>query len=354
MKRRQFLSWSAAGIGFAGAGKAETVNGQRLFGVPMYLRESSQATLMQDKLRLALGRIEMPVEAWEPLANLARLWGLVLSDAASRRAFRAGPRRFLRRHGVPDDIIHEQYQAIRLLELMADPYVRHLAGSGQYRLFIGKLREIDLLHDDAERSLRHRVRRILEKDRVALRRQIARAGIDVSNTAAFTDSAELYEITRELAAVNSITQSVAAAVVVVVVAALAATYVSVGVNVTVALNLGVTISVAVSTAVTTGGGGGGGVGGVGGCNYCHRDIGALAALEPKMRENLALTLRAARLSGQPAFATEAIREYIHTETRACLLVAEELDVIQLPAAAQARQTVIDAVGRLTCKAAGLL
>ena len=301
MKRRQFLSWSATGVGLAGAGQAGVLSGERLFGVPLYVQGAPDAGLAENRLRLALSRIDMPVEAWEPLAGLARLWRLVLRDDESRREFRAAPGRFLRRHGVSSAVMEQQRQAIRLLELVADPYVQHLAGSGQYRRFIGKLREKHLLHDDAERSLRHRVRQILENDRARLREQIAAAGIELSRDTDFSDSAELYAITRELAAVNSATQSVAAAVVVVVVAALAATYVSVGVNVTVALNLGVTISVAVSTAVTAGGGGGG-VGGVGGCNYCHADVGTLAALEPKMRGNLELTLRAARLAGQPAFA----------------------------------------------------
>jgi len=116
--------------------------------------------------------------------------------------------------------------------------------------------------------------------------------------------------------------------------------------VTVVLNLGFSISVAVSTSI--------GVGGGGTCNYCHTDVGTLAGLEPKMRDNLELTIRAARLAGSPSFETEALKDYIFTETRACLEAAESLAVLNLPGERDARDAVLRGVGRLTCQAAGLV
>ncbi|MFQ5636086.1 MAG: hypothetical protein ACE5G3_12255, partial [Gammaproteobacteria bacterium] len=328
----------------------------RLYGRPLYA-DDPERVIGEDRLRLALSRIEMPVETWGPVMSMSRLWNAVLHDDKKREQFLASPRRFLARHGVPSDAMKRSPQEFRLLRLVCDPYVRHLAGSGNYRAFIDRLKEHDLLHDDAEDSLRHRIRAVLDTDLEQLRARLPGPAAPGAALAGLPESADLYLVTQELAAVNSTTQAVAAAAVIVVVAALAATYVSVGVNVTVVLNLGFSISVAVSVAVATGGGGGvggiGGGGGGGGCSNCHGDFGALAGMEPKMRDNLDLTIRAARLSGRPSFETEALKDYIFTETRACLEAAESLAVIELPAGKKAREAVLRGVGRLTCRAAGL-
>lgn len=349
MQRRNFLSLSAAGIGLAGMGPAGAATDGRLFGMPQYARGPGQA-LGENRMRLALSRMEMPVEAWEPLLNMSRLWNTVLQDDATRQEFTAAPRRFLARHGIPLSVIDRSPQEFRLLQLVCDPYVRHVAAAGNYGAFIGRLKEDGLLHDDAEDSLRRRVRALLATDLEQLRRRVPGMAAGETALPELAESADLYAVTRELAAVNGETQAVAAAMVVVVVGALAATYVSVGVNVTVVLNLGFSISVAVSVSIGVGGAGGG-VGG--GCENCHADIGAVAALEPKMRDNLDWTIRAARLTGRPSFETEALKAYIFTETRACLEAAESLAALNLPSDPRARDVVLEGVARLTCRAAGL-
>ena len=349
MKRRNFLSLSAAGIGLAGLGPGGSVAGGRLYGAPLY-ESNPDRMLGENRLRLALSRIEMPVEAWAPLINMSRLWNAVLQDDSTRKAFRRSPRKFLARNGVPLAALEHSSQEFRLLQLISDPYVRHIAGSGNYPAFINLLKENNLLHDNAEGSLRNRIRKLLEADIDKLRSQLSGMKSEGGELSSLQNSAELYFVTQELAAVNRTTQAIAAAVVVVVVAALAATYVSVGVNVTVLLNLGFSISVAVSIAIGIGGAGGGG----GACNYCHTEFGALAGLEPKMRDNLELTIRAARLTGRPSLETDALKDYIFTETRACLEAAESLAVINLPAEKAIREAVLQGVGRLTCRAAGLV
>ena len=350
MKRRKFLNLSAAGIGMAGLGPAgAAVTGAtdgRLYGAPLYEMNSDRA-LGENRLRLVLSRMEMPVEAWGAVMNMSRLWGAVLQDETTCAEFLSAPKRFLVRNGIPPAVMKRSKQEFRLLRLLCDPYVRHIAGSGNYQAFIDRLKENDLLHDDAEGSLRNRIRRILETDLEQLQTLLPPAEAGRTQLSSLQNSADLYFVTRELAAVNATTQAVAAAAVVVVVAALAATYVSVGVNVTVVLNLGFAISVAVSTSITVSGGGGGH------CYSCHTDVGTLAGLEPKMKDNLELTIRAARLSGQPSFETEALKDYIFTETRACLEAAESLAVLNLPVEQKARDAVLQGVGRLTCKAAGL-
>lgn len=349
MKRRNFLSLSAAGIGLAGMGPAGAAADGRLFGAPQYARGAGQA-LGENRMRLALSRMEMPVEAWEPLLGMSRVWNTVLQDDATRHAFLAAPRRFLARRGIPPSVIDRSPQEFRLLRLVCDPYVRHVAAAGNYGAFISRLKESNLLHDDAENSLRRRVRRLLAADIEQLRRRMPDTGTGVTTLSDLTESADLYAVTRELAAANGETQAVAAAMVVVVVAALAATYVSVGVNVTVVLNLGFSISVAVSVSIGVGGAGGGGDS----CADCHSYIGAVAGLEPKMHDNLDQTIRAARLTGQPTFETEALKDYICTETRACLEAAESLAALNLPSDPHARGVVINGVARLTCRAAGLV
>jgi len=348
MKRRNFLSLSAAGIGLAGMGPAGAATDGRLFGAPQYARGSGQA-LGENRMRLALSRMEMPVEAWEPVLSMSRVWNAVLQDDATRQAFLAAPRRFLARRGIPPSAIDRSSQEFRLLRLVCDPYVRHIASAGNYGAFISRLKEDDLLHDDAEDSLRQRVRQLLAADLDQLRQRVPAMAAGGTALSDLAESADLYAVTRELAAVNSETQAVAAAMVVVVVAALAATYVSVGVNVTVVLNLGFSISIAVSVSIGVGGAGGGG-----GCDYCHADVGAVAALEPKMRDNLDWTIRAARLTGRPSFETEALKDYIFTETRACLEAAESLAALNLPSDPRARDVVLKGVARLTCRAAGLV
>lgn len=351
MKRRNFLSLSTAGIGLAGLGPVGSVAGDRLFGTPLY-DKNPEHILGEDRLRLVLSRIEMPVEAWGPLMNMSRIWNAVLQNDATRDAFLASPKRFLARNGIPSTVMRRSPQEFRLLRLICDPYVRHIASSGNYHAFISRLKEKNLLHDDVEGSLRNRIRRLLEADIEQLRARLPRAATGSTALPDLQNSADLYFVTQELAAVNSTTQAVAAAVVVVVVAALAATYVGVGVNVTVVLNLGFSISIAVSVAVGIAGSVGGGV--IGGCSNCHADFGSLAGLEPRMRENLDLTIRAARLTGQPSFETAALKDYIFTETRACLEAAESLAVINLPGEPEAREAVLQGVARLTCQAAGLV
>ncbi len=349
MKRRNFLSLSAAGIGLAGMGPAGAATDGRMFGAPQYAGGSGQA-LGENRMRLALSRMEMPVETWEPVLGMSRVWNAVLQDETTQQAFLAAPRRFLARRGIPPSVIDRSPQEFRLLRLVCDPYVRHVASAGNYDAFISRLKEDDLLHDDAEDSLRQRVRQLLATDLEQLRQRVpemATGGLALSDLA---ESADLYAVTRELAAVNSETQAVAAAMVVVVVAALAATYVSIGVNVTVVLNLGFSISIAVSVSIGVGGAGGVG----GGCENCHADIGAVAALEPKMRDNLDWTIRAARLTGRPSFEIEALKDYIFTETRACLEAAESLAALNLPSDPRARDAVLKGVARLTCRAAGLV
>ena len=100
MKRRNFLSLSAAGIGLAGLGPGGSVAGGRLYGAPLY-ESNPDRMLGENRLRLALSRIEMPVEAWAPLINMSRLWNAVLQDDSTRKAFRRSPRKFLARNGVP-------------------------------------------------------------------------------------------------------------------------------------------------------------------------------------------------------------------------------------------------------------
>ncbi|MDP6416687.1 MAG: hypothetical protein QGG54_16890, partial [Gammaproteobacteria bacterium] len=253
MKRRNFLSLSAAGIGLAGLGPSGSVAGGRLYGAPLY-EANTDRVLGENRLRLALSRIEIPIEAWGPLMNMSRLWNAVLQDKSTREEFRSSPRRFLARNGVPLAIMKRSSQEFRLLQLICDPYIRHIAGSGNYRAFISRLKENNLLHDDAEDSLRNRIQKLLETDIDNLRAQLPRTSTGDTELSGLQDSADLYFVTQELAVVNSTTQAIAAAVVVVVVAALAATFVSVGVNVTVVLNLGFSISVAVSTAIGIGGG----------------------------------------------------------------------------------------------------
>ncbi len=349
MKRRKFLNLSAAGIGMAGLGTAGAAvagsTGGRLYGTPLY-ETNSDRVRGENRLRLVLSRMEMPIEAWGPLMNMSRLWNAVLQDDATRDEFLASPKRFLARNNIPLSIMQRSPQEFGLLRLLCDPYIRHVASAGNYRAFIERLKENDLLHDDAEGSLRNRIRRILKTDLDQLEAMLPRTKTGGAMLPDLQDSADLYFVTQELAAVNATTQAVAAAAVVVVVAALAATVVSVGVSVTVVLNLGFSISVAVSTSI--------GVGGGGTCNYCHTDVGTLAGLEPKMRDNLELTIRAARLAGSPSFETEALKDYIFTETRACLEAAESLAVLNLPGERDARDAVLRGVGRLTCQAAGLV
>ncbi len=344
MKRRNFLSLSAAGIGMAGLSPASGAVSGRLYGTPIYANDQRRA-LGEDRMRLTLSRMEMPVEAWEPLMKMSRLWNAVLRNDATRKEFQASPRRFLVRNDIPLSVMKRSPQEFQLLQVICDPYVRHVAGSGNYRAFISHLSESNLLHNDAEDSLKNRIRSLIETDVEQLRAQLTRAGVSGTELSDLQGSADLYFIMQELSAVNSTTQAVIAAAVIAVVAVVVATFVAVGVNVIAALNLGFAISIAISAAIFTGG--------FGSCDNCHADVGVLANLEPKMRDNLNLTIRAARLTGQPTFEIQALKDYINTETRACLEAAESLAVLSLPKGREAREAVLEGVGRLTCQAAGL-
>lgn len=343
MKRRKFLGISVAGAGLV-------VSGNGLYGDPLFKMSAFQESgvlrnraLEENKLRLALSRVELPVEAWEPVMNMSRLWAGVLKNPETRREFRKSPRKFLRENGVPREVIRKNKDSFRLLKVISDPYVRHLASSGSYSAFIQKLQESGVLQEDAQSSLRDRVRTLLDTDIEKFRSEIQSlnqntAGGEVS----FQDTADLYAVTQQLAAVNSTVQVVVVLLVLVVAVALLVVLVSVAAGVTVGAAAGVATTVAVTTSTF-----------VSGCSSCHADYGKLANLEPKMRQNLETTIRAARLTGQKSFEVEALRDYITAESQACLEAAEDLAVIKLPRQKKVRQELFSGVARLTCDAVGL-
>ncbi len=343
MKRRKFLNLSAAGVGLMGLGPAGAAGNIGLYGEPMFQQSSSNA-LAENRLRLTLSRAELPVEAWEPIMNMSRLWGQVLKNKATRTAFQRSPRRFLRSRGVPDDIVGENSDQFRLLKMICDPYVRHLASSGNYRAFIGKLRDANVLEQRAGNRLRGRIRGLLQQDLQQLRsRMQSVTRDDFTQLSEIETTAELYAVSQQLAAANDTTQVVAAAVALVVVAVAVLTYVTISINAAVILNVAAAVAVVVAAAVTVSGG----------CTDCHANFGKLASLEPSMQQNLDTVIRAARLSGQASFETEALKDYIADESQACLEAAEDLAVIHLPRQKKVRQDLFRNVAQLSWKAAGL-
>lgn len=343
MKRRKFLSVSAASAGLVASGGS-------LYGEPLFLAPAGQKpgvsgnpALEDNKMRLALSRMEFPVEAWEPVMSMSRLWGRVLKNPETRKAFRKSPGRFLRDNGVPREIIRKNKESFRLLKLVSDPYVRHLASSGSYSAFIQKLQESNMLQENAQSSLRSRIKTLLNTDLDQFRSAIQSVSPDgVVREMSFQDSSDLYAVTQQLAAINNSAQAVGVLTVVVVVAVLVLIGISVAVAVTVGAAAGVATTVAVVSSVF-----------VSGCSSCHADYGKLANLEPKMRQNLETVIRAARLTGQKSFEIEALRGYISAEAQACLEAAEDLAVIKLPRQKKERQEFFRSVTRLTCDAAGL-
>ena len=200
-----------------------------------------------------------------------------------------------------------------------------------------------MLRENAQSSLRDRIRTLLNTDIEKFRSEIQSlnqntAGGEVS----FQDTADLYAVTQQLAAVNSTVQVVAVLVVVVVGLALLVIVVSVAAAVTVSAAAAVATTVTVSSSVFASG-----------CSNCHADYGKLANMEPKMRHNLETVIRAARLTGQKSFEVEALRDYIAVESQACLEAAEDLAVIKLPRQKKVRQELFSGVARLTCDAVGL-
>jgi len=344
MKRRQFLSLSAAGVGLAGLDQRLPTGSGGLYGQPLFMRGGSTAG-GENRLRLSLSRMEIPVDAWNPIMQMSRLWNSVLREETSRRAFHASPRRFLLDHGVPPDVMDETDPQFQLLRVVTDPYVRHLAAAGDYPAFLVRLKESGVLHRGAEGALRSRIKAILQADQEALRRELAAApGVRGPAAKQPPELTEVYTVSRQLATLNDAVQVVAVAAVAVAVAAIVVTLISVAVTVTVGLSLGFAVSVAVQTSVAASGGS---------CGNCHADLGKVAGLEPAMRRNLETVIRAARLTGQRSFEVEALKDYIATESRACLEAAEELAIIRLPVRQPARDELFADVARLTCTAAGL-
>ncbi len=343
MKRRKFLGISAAGAGLVASGSS-------LYGDPLFqmsaLQKSgalSNRALEDNKMRLAFSRMELPVEAWEPVMNMSRLWTSVLASPKTRREFRKSPRKFLHDNGVPREIIRKNKDSFKLLKLISDPYVRHLASSGSYSAFIRKLQESNILQENAQSSLRARVKTLLNTDIERFRSAVQSATRDVAGReVSLQDTADLYAVTQQLAVLNGSAQAVAVVAVFVVAAALVLVVVTIGVAVTVGTGVGLATSIAVFSSVFASG-----------CDSCHADFGKLANLEPKMRQNLETVIRAARLTGQKSFEVEALRDYITVESQACLEAAEDLAVISLPRQKKARQELFRGVARLTCDAAGL-
>jgi len=304
----------------------------RLFGMPSYIG-STDASLRKDKLRLSLSRVDVPVEAWDSVINLSGIWDLVLNDRRAQKAFLSSPRRFLQDHGIAQDVLNADSQEVRLLKLVCDPYVRHVAASGQYREFIAQLQKSDVLHADADDSLSQQIRELMQSDLTRMRELVSSAKVGfVGDVLGSQNTADLYFLTEQLVgASSSLSESNAAATAAVVILAAAV------VVVVVAVGVGISVSVGVS-----------------GCTNCHADLGALANIEPKMRENLDTVIRAARLTGQSSIEVEALKDFVATESRLCLEVADEMDLIQLPNDSKARTMVLQAVARLGQNAMGLL
>lgn len=260
MKRRNFLKDGALLLGAPAA-----VGSTRLYGTPASVQPRDIAEV--EKFKLPLSRSGIPVELWDSLAKVSKLWESVLTDETESRAFHSDPAAYFTSIGLDASDRTLVDESVLLLRSMASPAVQESLAKSDYVTVYNELLRIGAIGQINPSRMQSRIEMVLRENLDELRatvdalrptltpeqENLLMAAMDESGVVVTGD--DLASIGHVLARPfgGKDAQPMCLAAVACVVAAIVAAYVSVVVAVTVALLAGVTVSVGVSLAVAASG-----------------------------------------------------------------------------------------------------
>lgn len=260
MKRRNFLKDGALLLGAPVA-----VGSTRLYGTPASIQPRDIAEI--EKFKLPLSRSGIPVELWDSLAKVSKLWESVLTDETESRAFHSDPAAYFSSIGLDASDRTLVDESVLLLRSMASPAVQESLAKSDYVTVYNELLRIGAMGQINPSRMQSRIEMVLRDNLDELKatvdalrptltpeqESLLMAAMDESGVVVTGD--DLASIGHVLARPfgGKDAQPMCLAAVACVVAAIVAAYVSVVVAVTVALLAGVTVSVGVSLAVAASG-----------------------------------------------------------------------------------------------------
>lgn len=332
MKRRDFLTTSSI-IGVAAAtsdASALAVGSDSVYGsCGARSEQKALAALQQDKIRLALSRVNFPVGFWDDLTKLATGYIKIASSDEARMQFRKDPAKFLLETGVDLKGISNPTDEIHALKQLADEEILSAARTGDIELLLSAIRRkgrtvpVASLGNQTQKA--KMLADILSQDAEHLKRVFAqvRDKIERGETPDFAGK-EISFILDTLSSSESSIQpmiSVAAAVSLVWIAVAVHEYVLASVAVVAALALVVWVSVSCEVAVN--------------CDgeeqeSLKRQNGALlTALAPDEARNYTIAAHALAMQGNKAALKELSELIAGKELEMILDAFSELGVLNL-------------------------
>lgn len=236
-----------------------------LYGTPASIQPRDISEV--EKFKLPLSRSGIPVELWDSLAKVSKLWESVLTDEVESRAFHSDPAGYFTSMGLDASDRTLVDDSVLLLRSLASPVVQESLASSDYTTVYNELLRIGAVGQVNPSRMQSHIETVLRANLDELKatvdalrptltpeqESLLMAAVDESGVVVTGD--DLASIGHVLARPigGRDAQPMCLAAVACVVAAIVAAYVSVVVAVTVALLAGVTVSVGVRLAVAASG-----------------------------------------------------------------------------------------------------
>jgi hypothetical protein len=140
MDKRKFLKSTLAGAGVLGLPAAAATTGNRLYGMP-----GSVIPIMPvvaDKIRLTLSRLNLPVTAWQMLVDTAAAIQEFATSTSAQKAFASSPSQYFAERGLPEGSFAINSRELAMTRLAVDDVAQRAARSGDYPLFVQRLKDL--------------------------------------------------------------------------------------------------------------------------------------------------------------------------------------------------------------------
>lgn len=321
MKRRSFLSGLA--LSATGLPVLAGSNATGILGTPNSLSgpDAERLELHNDRLKLSLSRINVPVETWSQLKQSTKVWDEVFFSKSARVEFQENPARFLRSRGIPPELLSNNDIEVRLLRAVSNENILNMAVDGDYAGFVQELAANGVLQG-SESGIKAKIMEIFANNRSKIEENLAELGINSE------DEIKQYLNTDEMQAIMQyVSEGRLVFPGLVVLAALAAIYtfaviyISIGINFGFAVFAGAVFSVysLVYASIAAEGSGAD--------NMAARQ--RISMMAPELYEDMEVKLRLAKLVGNKSIAEKSYRDLVRIEISAFLGAAEDIGMFQI-------------------------
>ena len=365
MKRRNFLKDTAL---LLGAPVAVASTG-RLYGAPASIQPRDISDL--DKFKLPLSRAAVPVQLWDNLAKIGKLWENVLTNDVEGMAFHDDPRIYFDSIGLDSSDRVLINESVVMLRAMADPELKNSLAAGNYEVTFSKLIEAGVLDSREPSALQSKIENVLEANIEELRASIAtlKPTLNPAQQQALLSSLSESGLTitdEDLASLSQVISQhlrdgsghttcspvgVCLVNVLVGIAVAVVAYISVVVAATVGILAGAWISLAVQVAVGAGGGPCGPHGLPCPSPFSSPFKGNYLKLDPNLVRNTDRAIKFAMLANDSGLQMHATRTAIEYEVKAIFSAMKNVKLITI--SDESFDKIIEAVTRYSWKSLGI-